>query len=749
MTATFGRLYKQTLELSDGLNILEAPNESGKSTWCAFLNAMFYGINSRERNRGEILADKNRYAPWNGAAMEGRLDCLTSDRQNLTLLRQTKRSASPMGEFQALYTGTGNLVSDLHGDSCGETLLGVPKEVFERSAFIRQSGLGITQSAELERRILSLVTSGEEDTSYLEVSAALKKQLNRRRHNKTGEIPILEEKLDAVKHQRSNLAAQQSALVEAQKHVEVLKGRESDLERQLELYRRSQTVREQNALHAAENAAKEARRRADGLQTQLNTDQIPENETIGRLRGAIVNLETARKATVQAREQRDTAQKALLRVEKAVQETPFAGKTVEEAKQIMQAPPSVHPGSHAYLLPVLIGWPAFFALGAFYWKSLPANSQELIFPVLLVAAAGILFVVSRHMKHTAIRRAQADALLRRFGTSNPEELSALVDTYSSLLSNRNNAQTAAAAAKAAAESLNASLTSNEQAILLEVRRFAPSAFDIPTADQLLRECAVRRKECSGAESAAKEAQLRCEILAQRTSPGEYSPEDLHLAIPTDGNPETSAQALEDVRSELSDARSEADHLAGKITAAGDSAELDAQEEQLQKQLAVLNEEYHSITLALHTLEEANTTLQNRFSPALGRCAAQIFSELTGGHYTGVILDRTLHLSAEPRGNSIYRDAHFLSTGAVDQLYLAVRLAICKLILPANRGIPIILDDALTNFDDARCATALRWLRREAETRQILLFTCHSREAEFFRSDPAVSIHKLTNPPSVV
>ena len=72
----------------------------------------------------------------------------------------------------------------------------------------------------------------------------------------------------------------------------------------------------------------------------------------------------------------------------------------------------------------------------------------------------------------------------------------------------------------------------------------------------------------------------------------------------------------------------------------------------------------------------------------------------------------------------------------------MRLAICELVLPEGDPIPLILDDALTNFDDGRCAAALRFLRQEAETRQILLFTCHSREAAFFRDDPAVRIQKL-------
>ena len=66
-------------------------------------------------------------------------------------------------------------------------------------------------------------------------------------------------------------------------------------------------------------------------------------------------------------------------------------------------------------------------------------------------------------------------------------------------------------------------------------------------------------------------------------------------------------------------------------------------------------------------------------------------------------------------------------------------------LPADRAVPIVLDDALANFDDERCAAALRWLRQEAERRQILLFTCHSREAEFFAGDAGVRIQRLTGP----
>ena len=70
MSATFGRLNGSQLDLQPGLNVICAPNESGKSTWCRFLQNMLYGVPTKERG---LLADKNRYAPWSGSPMQGRL----------------------------------------------------------------------------------------------------------------------------------------------------------------------------------------------------------------------------------------------------------------------------------------------------------------------------------------------------------------------------------------------------------------------------------------------------------------------------------------------------------------------------------------------------------------------------------------------------------------------------------------------------------------------------------------------------
>jgi uncharacterized protein YhaN len=314
-------------------------------------------------------------------------------------------------------------------------------------------------------------------------------------------------------------------------------------------------------------------------------------------------------------------------------------------------------------------------------------------------------------------------------------------TYTSLYRAAEAAQADVNAKSAAADSLYTALTSNEQGILLEIRRFAPSAFDLSTADQLLRSCAVRRKEVTEAEAVAREARMRYDLLVQQTPAGDISTEDISAA-PTRSREAVAAQ-LADTQSRLAAARSTVDRLTGQLHAMGDPVVLQSAAQQLTEQIDSLEQEYSAIQLAMETLDNANTALQSRFSPALGRRAAEIFSELTEGRYTGVVLDRAFHLSAEPQGDSLYRDAALLSAGTADQLYLATRLAICDLVLPSEKAVPIVLDDALANFDDQRCAAALRWLKQEAQHRQILLFSCHSREAEFFANDEDVSIQRLT------
>ena len=190
MTATFGKLEHQTLTLEPGLNILEAPNEWGKSTWCAFLVAMLYGIDTSERSTKATLANKEHYAPWSGTPMSGRIE-LEWNEKNITVERHT-RGRLILGEFRAYETDSGIDVPELSATNCGQMLLGVERSVFLRSGFIRLSDLPVTQDDALRRRLNNLVTTGDESGAGDKLSQKLRDLKNKCRHNRTGLLPQAE-----------------------------------------------------------------------------------------------------------------------------------------------------------------------------------------------------------------------------------------------------------------------------------------------------------------------------------------------------------------------------------------------------------------------------------------------------------------------------------------------------------------------------------------------------------------------------
>ena len=190
MTATFGKLNHETLTFKPGLNVIEAPNEWGKSTWCAFILAMLYGIDTSSRSKKDFLADKERYAPWSGAPMSGRMDICWEGR-NITIERSSK-GRSIFGVFKAYETESGIAVTELTAANCGEKLLGVEQSVFARAGFVRLKDMPVTQDETLRRRLNALVTTGDESGSADALAQKLKDLKNKCRFNKSGLLPQAE-----------------------------------------------------------------------------------------------------------------------------------------------------------------------------------------------------------------------------------------------------------------------------------------------------------------------------------------------------------------------------------------------------------------------------------------------------------------------------------------------------------------------------------------------------------------------------
>ena len=173
-----------------------------------------------------------------------------------------------------------------------------------------------------------------------------------------------------------------------------------------------------------------------------------------------------------------------------------------------------------------------------------------------------------------------------------------------------------------------------------------------------------------------------------------------------------------------------------------TAVLGAELSRLNERHQELEDQYEAISIAVDALKAANSDIQTRFSPILSHRAGEIMAALTGGRYRKLLFDSNLSAEAEVFGESVARNVISLSRGTADQLYLALRLAISELVLPKDETCPLILDDALVNFDTPRMELAMDWLMKAAENRQIILFTCHDRESSYAKAHGKVNITNI-------
>ena len=153
----------------------------------------------------------------------------------------------------------------------------------------------------------------------------------------------------------------------------------------------------------------------------------------------------------------------------------------------------------------------------------------------------------------------------------------------------------------------------------------------------------------------------------------------------------------------------------------------------------IREEITAIDLALETMTELSGTIRDSFGLYLNKTASELISGITGGIYDSMSVDESLNVFMNTRTRLV--PVEQVSSGTMDQIYLALRLAAAKLIQPEGDYMPLIFDDSFVLYDEDRLHTALKWLKK-AYPGQIIIFTCHQREAQMMTADQ-IAYHLVT------
>lgn len=144
----------------------------------------------------------------------------------------------------------------------------------------------------------------------------------------------------------------------------------------------------------------------------------------------------------------------------------------------------------------------------------------------------------------------------------------------------------------------------------------------------------------------------------------------------------------------------------------------------------IHDEIVAIDLAQETMADLSSSIRDSFGLYLNKEASQYITGITGGIYDSMSIDENLNVFLNTKTKLVPLEN--VSSGTMDQVYLALRLAAAKLLQGSGSGFPLIFDDSFTQYDDERLKTALEWLA-SAYGGQIIIFTCHRREAQMLRA----------------
>ncbi|MBE5946120.1 MAG: hypothetical protein E7259_04135 [Lachnospiraceae bacterium] len=135
----------------------------------------------------------------------------------------------------------------------------------------------------------------------------------------------------------------------------------------------------------------------------------------------------------------------------------------------------------------------------------------------------------------------------------------------------------------------------------------------------------------------------------------------------------------------------------------------------------LEKEIYAINLAINTINDMSAEIHGDLGFLINDNISDIVSKITDGKYQDVYLDEKLHVMVKDGDN--YVRMEYLSAGTTEQIYLAVRLSVARLL--CRDKMPLIIDDIFTNYDERRLVNTLDCLKT-IDTEQIILMTSNSR-----------------------
>ena len=673
----YGNIENKDINLEEGINIIHGANESGKSTLLNYIISIFYGI-SRNKD-GKVLSDYEKYKPWNSNEFSGRISYKLENGEKYEIFRDFNKK-NPKIYNDKLEDISDRFETDKKdGSKFFIEQMGIDKQMYLSTVVSTQEEVRLDEKNQnmLIQKIANLAGTGEDNVSYKKALIKLQEKIRDEiGTNKTSQKPIniIEKEIVEINNK----------IVETEKYRN--RKYEIDAEKEQILSELKKLEQQKQILQELQNSMKSE----EETKNRLEIREKNRKDNIAK-----INELTNQKNTINAESERVQSAKNHLQdiikghkenIEKLNSEIEKIANEKEETQE--KEKPSI-----SFIVITVV-------LAIALICSIILIKNYIVSGILGVAIiANIVFYVINKNK----QKVNKAKLREKINQEKQYKREKLENQKQQIIANVNTTEKELEKQEEEEKQVNSELSMLKGQIILLEKNNEKITEEIEQDNKAIKEESNKNKQ----QIIEKYKDKNINDLLYINDYQNY----ISKIEETINNNRIWIKGLEIEYNTI-------------VPQLDEMVVLEEKREADKEKLAELREKESIINIAIENLMDAYEEMKTTITPKFTKNLSESIQKISSNKYNKVTInDENGMIIENNRGE--YVEAIKLSTGTIDQLYLALRLSMIDELSKEN--LPIILDESFAYSDNNRLKNMLQYLTSDLNNHQTIIFTCTDRE----------------------
>jgi len=673
----YGNIENKDINLEEGINIIHGANESGKSTLLNYIISIFYGI-SRNKD-GKALSDYEKYKPWNSNEFSGRISYKLENGEKYEIFRDFNKK-NPKIYNDKLEDISDRFETDKKdGSKFFIEQMGIDKQMYLSTVVSTQEEVRLDEKNQnmLIQKIANLAGTGEDNVSYKKALIKLQEKIRDEiGTNKTSQKPIniIEKEIVEINNK----------IVETEKYRN--RKYEIDAEKEQILSELKKLEQQKQILQELQNSMKSE----EETKNRLEIREKNRKDNIAK-----INELTNQKNTINAESERVQSAKNHLQdiikghkenIEKLNSEIEKIANEKEETQE--KEKPSI-----SFIVITVV-------LAIALICSIILIKNYIVSGILGVAIiANIVFYVINKNK----QKVNKAKLREKINQEKQYKREKLENQKQQIIANVNTTEKELEKQEEEEKQVNSELSMLKGQIILLEKNNEKITEEIEQDNKAIKEESNKNKQ---------------QIIEKYK---DKNINDLLYINDYQNYISKIEETINNNRIRIKGLEIEYNTIVPQLD---EMVVLEEKREADKEKLAELREKESIINIAIENLMDAYEEMKTTITPKFTKNLSESIQKISSNKYNKVTInDENGMIIENNRGE--YVEAIKLSTGTIDQLYLALRLSMIDELSKEN--LPIILDESFAYSDNNRLKNMLQYLTSDLNNHQTIIFTCTDRE----------------------